>query len=78
MGHRTVTISDEAYRALSRLKNGKESFTDVILRLASSRGSATRLLAYLRELSPSDELARGIEFAMNRTRKATLPKVPLE
>jgi predicted CopG family antitoxin len=33
MGHRTLTISDEAYRILSSLKREKESFTDVIKRV---------------------------------------------
>ncbi len=33
MGHRTITISDEAYNILSSLKRDKESFTDVIKRV---------------------------------------------
>jgi len=33
MGHRTITISDEAYMILSSLKREKESFTDVIKRV---------------------------------------------
>jgi predicted CopG family antitoxin len=33
MGHRTITISDEAYKILSSLKRDKESFTDVIKRV---------------------------------------------
>ncbi|TLX98274.1 MAG: hypothetical protein E6K96_00905 [Thaumarchaeota archaeon] len=75
MGHRTITISDEAYRALSKLKRAKESFTDVILRLASGRGSATNVLNYIERLPPSEELAKNIEMAMTRTRKAALRKV---
>ena len=74
MGHRTITISDEAYRALSKLKRAKESFTDVILRLASGRGSATNVLNYIERLPPSEELAKNIEMAMTRTRKAALRK----
>ena len=75
MCHRTITISDEAYRALSKLKRAKESFTDVILRLASGRGSATNVLNYIERLPPSEELAKNIEMAMTRTRKAALRKV---
>ena len=75
MGHRTITISDEAYRALSKLKRAKESFTDVILRLASGRGRATNVLNYIERLPPSEELAKNIEMAMTRTRKAALRKV---
>ena len=78
MGHRTITISDDAYRAVSRLKKDRESFTRVILRLAGGKGSAASLLAYFRELPPSEELARGIEVAMSRTRKAALRKVALD
>ena len=37
MPHKTITISVEAYEALLREKRGKESFTDVILRLTSRR-----------------------------------------
>jgi len=74
MGHRTITVSDEAYLVLSRLKKAKESFTDVILRLAYGKGSSSNLLSYLERLGPSEELAKSIEFAMTRTRRATLRK----
>ncbi len=37
MPHKTITISLEAYKALLREKRGKESFTDVILRLTSRK-----------------------------------------
>ncbi len=40
MAHKTITISEEAYQALAKMKKERESFTDVILRVASSRGSA--------------------------------------
>jgi len=33
VGHRTITISDEAYMILSSLKREKESFTDIIKRV---------------------------------------------
>jgi predicted CopG family antitoxin len=37
MGTRNVSISDEAYARLAALKGPKESFTDVINRLAGKR-----------------------------------------
>ncbi|MHA1722164.1 MAG: antitoxin VapB family protein [Candidatus Baldrarchaeia archaeon] len=37
MGFKTITISDEAYMKLLKLKGKKESFTDVILRLTRGK-----------------------------------------
>lgn len=39
MAHKTLTISEEAYAALSDLKLEDESFTDVIVRLAKARSA---------------------------------------
>ncbi|MGQ9470053.1 MAG: antitoxin VapB family protein [Nitrososphaerales archaeon] len=39
MGFKTITISDEAYKRLKRLKGKKESFTDIILRLSEGKGN---------------------------------------
>jgi len=64
MPHRTITVSEEAYRALSERKSKKESFTDVILRLASERGNASKLLALIRSFEADEELAANIEKAM--------------
>ena len=75
MGHRTITISDEAYRELSRLKKERESFTEVVLRLASGQSNAKALLEYLKGLSSTEDLAESTERAMKRTRKASLAKV---
>ena len=75
MGHRIIMISDEAYGALSKLKRARESFNDVILRLASGRGSAASVLKYVKGLEPSEELAKNIEMTMTRTTKAALRKV---
>jgi len=35
MGYKTISLSDEAYNALKHKKRKKESFNDLILRLAS-------------------------------------------
>ena len=72
MAHKTITISEEAYEALAKMKKERESFTDVILRVASSRGSASSLLRSLREIGHHEELARNIEASMKRMRKAQL------
>ena len=39
MGVKTITITEEAYRLLAREKTADESFSQVIKRLASERGS---------------------------------------
>ncbi len=74
LAHKTITISEDAYRALTKLKKGKESFTEAILRLTSGRGDAASLLNYLEHLPPSIELAETIETVMKRTRRAALRK----
>ncbi len=77
MGHKTITISDDAYDALARSKKGEESFTKVILRLTSERAGAGALLKYI-ESSPADEeLASRVEEAMRRTRRAQLKPADL-
>jgi predicted CopG family antitoxin len=76
MAHKTLTISEEAYDALSRLKNGNESFTDVILRLSKQK-EIGKLSDYIRTIAPSKELADNIEKASRRLRKARLRKVNL-
>ena len=77
MGHKTITISDDAYKALSKSKNENESFTKVILRLTSDRNHASRLLEHIRNSPPDEELARNIEEGMKRTRSARLKPADL-
>ncbi|MGQ9515567.1 MAG: antitoxin VapB family protein [Thermoproteota archaeon] len=77
MAHKTITISEEAYRELARIKRENESFTEVILRLTSERGSAKALLSYLERVGSSEELARNVESVMERTRNVRLHKVTL-
>jgi len=64
MPHRTITISEEAYRALLERKRERESFTGVILRLASDRGEASNLLTLIRSMEADEELATNVEEAM--------------
>jgi predicted CopG family antitoxin len=65
---RTLSITDEAYKALRACKKEGESFTDVILRLTGSKGSARRLLEMMDELH-SPELADRVEQASKEFRK---------
>ncbi len=60
MAHKTLTISEEAYTALSRLKSRGESFTDLILKLTrkTKKGS---LLDYVRSVPPDEEFAEALE-----------------
>ncbi len=77
MAHKTITISEEAYNALAAKKEEHESFTDVILRVTSDRGKASSLLKLIESWPPDEELARNVEAAMKRTRKAKLTRVSL-
>jgi predicted CopG family antitoxin len=38
LGHKTISITREAYELLSREKKGRESFSEMIKRLAKERG----------------------------------------
>ena len=77
MAHKTITISEDAYRELARMKKENDSFTEVILRLTSVKGSAGALLKYLEQTGHSDELAQNVRLVTERTRKAKLHKVAL-
>lgn len=71
MAHKTLTISEEAYEALSSLKGQNESFTEVILRLAKKRASRS-LLEYLRSLPPDEELADLLEKVLDERERVSL------
>ncbi len=71
MAHKTLTISEEAYYALARLKAQNESFTAVILRLAKKRASHS-LLDYLRSMPPDEELASLLEGVLDERKRVKL------
>ncbi|MDG7015980.1 MAG: antitoxin VapB family protein [Nitrososphaerota archaeon] len=72
MGHKTITISDGAYDALAKSRLTNESFTKVILRLTTGKGSARMLLQHVKSSASDEELALRVEAAMKRTRRARL------
>jgi predicted CopG family antitoxin len=69
MAHKTLTISEEAYDALSRMKSHGESFTEVILRL-TARTRKGNLLDYAGSLPRDDEFAEILEEIV-RSREGT-------
>lgn len=69
MGHRTITISDEAYATLKKRKKEGESFTDVILR-EFAEGNADRILSVVMSSDfPDKELAENVKQASEEHRK---------
>jgi len=71
MGHKTITISEEAYEALAGLKQGRESFTEAILRLARRREKGT-LLDFVKSLEPDEEFAEIMDEVVREREKVTL------
>lgn len=71
MAHKTLTISEEAYNALSRAKTKDESFTKVILRLTRARVKGN-LLEYIQSFAPDIELANKIEKVLQKRNRIRL------
>lgn len=72
MASKTIMISEEAYEVLKRRKRKNESFTDVILRLGSEKGSFAKMLDLVRseDFEPiSPETARHMKAASSELRK---------
>ncbi len=63
MARKTLSISEEAYKALYRAKGKNESLTETVLRLAG-RGSKGRLLEYIRSTTPNKDVADKIDRAL--------------
>ncbi len=72
MAHKTITISEEAYQALARLKGEKESFTDIILKISKKKVEGT-LLNYIRGLKPDDELVDTLEQILKERQELQVP-----
>ncbi len=71
MAHRTLTVSEEAYNALARLKSKDESFTNVILRLARKRARGN-FLEYMRSISQDHDFADRLEKVLEERKKIPL------
>jgi len=71
MAHKTLTISEDAYNALARMKGEKESFTEVILRIAKKKRDGT-LMDYLKSLKPDEEFAETLEEIIKERRTISL------
>jgi len=71
MAHKTITVSEEAYKALARMKGEKESFTEAILRIARKREEGT-LLDFLKSVKPDEEFAAILEDVIKERRTISL------
>jgi predicted CopG family antitoxin len=71
MGHKTLTISEEAYEALARMKKERESFTEAILRLTKKNEKGT-LLDYVLSLDPDEEFAEELEKVVEERGKTVV------
>ena len=69
MGTTTISLSDEAYRALKSQKKEGKSFSNLILRVFG-RGNPSAIQAYLEENTPNLELADAVESASDELRRS--------
>jgi predicted CopG family antitoxin len=76
MAHKTLTISEDAYAALARLKAGGESFTDVILRITAKTRKGT-LLDYVRTMKTDEEFAKTLDEIVKRRERSRVRNVQL-
>jgi len=58
---KTISLSDEAYNLLKRIKKKTESFSEVIMRVVSKKGGLSELLDLYPELKENSELEPIIE-----------------
>jgi predicted CopG family antitoxin len=76
---RVISISDEVYAELSRMKNGK-SFTELLKTLISecaNKGDAKSIIAFLETKGPiSEESAKNITESSEKGRKSTTARKP--
>ena len=68
MATTTITITDEAYKAMKAEKKEGESFSDVILR-KFQKGNPGAILAYYKQRGPNNDLADAAEEASRELRK---------
>lgn len=68
MGTTTISLSDEAYKALKSQKKEGESFSELILR-KFGKGSPAAIKAVITRLGPDPESADSIEKTSRELRK---------
>ena len=72
MAHKTITISEEAYKLLKSRKKESESFTDVIIRIIGQKQDPAKLLQWIQTLKDSSELAQAVEESYRGREKVSL------
>ncbi len=76
MGTRTISISDDAYERLSRLKgSSKMSFSEVILKFTPHK---KKLSEILKEFGPNPALADSVAEASREMRRSSMRKVDFD
>lgn len=65
MAHKTITISDDAYNSLNKMKKENESFTDVILRITKDEKNKDNLLSWIKNKKSNPNLAELISDVFN-------------
>jgi predicted CopG family antitoxin len=72
MGFKTLTISEEAYRKLKRLKAKNESFTDVILKLGEGHADIMRYAGAWKEMTDEEatDLGKALRSMWSRWKPA--------
>jgi len=76
MGTRTISISDDAYERLSRLKgSSKMSFSEMILKYTPPK---KKLSEILKEFGPNPALAASFAEASREMRRSSMRKVDFD
>ncbi len=59
---KTITVTEEAYKNLKRMKLKKESFSDVINRIGSSTGNINSLVGIMKNMDINETRRKIKEF----------------
>ncbi len=77
MGTKTITIMEDAYELLVRNKRKDESFSDVVRREFSKKGSILDLAGEWSDLSDKDakEMEKAVKKSREYTRKHVMERI---
>lgn len=77
MGTKTITIMDDAYELLARNKRKDESFSDVVRREFSKKGSIIDCAGILSDLTDKqvEEMENAIKKSREYTRKHIMERI---